>query len=71
VAGTFVVIEYVTDRGGVNEIGSSSLVVIVSTFSLLIRIVTACLRVFASGAPRGRLISYSSCCAATSYVINH
>ncbi len=42
-AGTFVVIEYVTDRGGVNEIGSGNPVVIVSAFSPLIRIVTALL----------------------------
>jgi hypothetical protein len=43
VAGTFVVIEYATHRSGVNEIGSSNPVVIVSAFSLLIRIVTALL----------------------------
>jgi hypothetical protein len=43
VAGTFIVIEYVTDRSGVNEIGSGNPVVIVSALSPLIRIVTALL----------------------------
>lgn len=40
---TFVVIEYATDRSGVNEIGSGNPAVIVSAFSPLIRIVTALL----------------------------
>lgn len=70
-AGTFVVIEYVTDRSGVNEIGPGNPVVIVSAFSPLIRIVTALLARLRERSAPGRPINYSSCCATASCVINH
>jgi hypothetical protein len=55
VAGTFIVIEYVADRSGVNEILSGNSVVIMSALSLLIRIVTALLaRPRERSAPAGR-----------------